>query len=100
MSQHLGVTVSNNPHVEVDECATAVLIARFNAHVAAVESNTSNVRRRVYDILCAKGLHKLLAERALQDDEDAGNTALGAPHWVTFNAGTLENLMKTGDICV
>jgi hypothetical protein len=64
---------------------TAKLIERFRKHVDAVPSLPLLSPMRAYHIYCAGGLHKLLADRALQGDEEAGNVALGAPHWLTFN---------------
>lgn len=84
-----------NPHIDIDEEPTARLVARFNKHVQSVSLNTITTRYKLYHIFCAKGLHKLLAERAVTlDDDEAGNVALGAPHWVTFNAGTLDAMLS------
>lgn len=80
-------------HDMIDDDSTDTLIARFYRHCEAVERNT---RDMVWHILCARGLHKLLAERAITaDDEQAGNVALGAPHWLTYNDGTLTDMLHT-----
>jgi len=83
-----------NPHVELDELPTSELIARFNKHVAAVQARTLSTKRMVYSIYCAKGYHKDIAQRALAGDDTAGNVALGAPHWVTYNDGTLASILN------
>lgn len=93
--------MSHNPHIEVDELSTESLTARFYNAVNAVQSHTLSTKRLVYEVYRAKGLHKLLAERATEGegDEQAGNVALGAPHWVTFNAGTLEAMLTEAAAC-
>jgi len=86
--------VRANPQVDIDEASTESLIERFNRHVDMVQSHTLSTSRMVYEVCCARGLHKLLAERACEGDDDAGNVALGAPHWLTFNDGTLETMLR------
>jgi len=85
----------NTTIVETDELTTDALIERFHKHVSAVRSNTLSVKNKVWSIYMAKGLHKLLSQRAIDDDDEkAGNVALGAPHFVTFNAGTIEAMLE------
>lgn len=76
------------------EPSTEQLIARFHKHVQAVESNTLATKALVWHIYAAKGYHKLLAERAVtMDDDMAGDVALGAAHWVTYNDGTISAML-------
>lgn len=80
------------PHVEMDEESTDRLVSRFNKHVNAINAyhaGTVGMSRRLnmWHTAAARGLHKLLSERAVtgDGDEQAGNVALGAPHWLTFS---------------
>ena len=80
------------------EPTTEELVERFNRHCDAVERNGIATATFVYHVLCAKGLHKLLAERAYTlDDDKAGDVALGAQHWVTYNDGTLSQLLASAE---
>lgn len=84
-----------NPHIDVDECSTEQLVARFNKHVAAVESNTLKANAYVYAVLCARGLRSLIVERAIAvGDDDTLNHVWGAPHWLTYNDGTLTAMLR------
>lgn len=83
------------------EQSTDMLVARFNKHVSAVNTRMAYVasshycievraslyeRRLTWHMCAARGLHKLLAERAVKNDDNiAGNAALGAPHWLTYS---------------
>lgn len=85
---------TDNPHVECDEVSTEDIIARFYRHADAVRTNAIDTKLVMWHIYAAKGYHKLLAERALEGDDEAGNVALGAPHWVTYNDGTLQSILN------
>lgn len=77
------------------EPSTEQLMARFNKHVTAVESNTLKTKQYVYAVLCARGLRSLIVERALDTGDDATlDLVWGAPHWLTYNDGTLEAMLK------
>lgn len=70
----------------MDEPTTDTLVSRFYKHVALVNTGELPRKRLTWHIAAARGLHKLLAERAIeQDDTLAGDVALGAPHWLTFS---------------
>lgn len=72
--------------VDDPEPTTSNLVDRFNRHVALVNLGTLPRMRLTWHIAAARGLHKLLADRAIeQDDAVAGDVALGAPHWLTFS---------------
>ena len=88
-------TLSTNPHTEYDECSTEQLVARFNKHVQAVESNILKANAYVYAVLCARGLRSLLVERAMASgDDETLNLMWGAPHWLTYNDGTLQAMLE------
>ena len=77
--------------MEPSEDSTETLVARFNKHVNAINAYHAgrvvmSRKLNVWHTAAARGLHKLLAERAIeQDDTVAGDVALGAPHWLTFS---------------
>lgn len=70
-----------NPHVEADEESTQALNERYMRHVAAVNQGAEGAKR-VYHISVARGLYKILTERALQGDTVA---VFGAPHWLVYS---------------
>jgi hypothetical protein len=63
---------------------TEMLIARFLMHCDRIERAAFGPGR-AYHVACARGLHKLLADRACQGDAAAEYAALGAPHFITFS---------------
>lgn len=69
-----------------------VLITRYAKHVACYETTGS-----VWSLCAARGLRKLAVDIALDKGDDAVlNLMWGAPHWLTFNDGTITAMMKKG----
>lgn len=62
--------------------STLSLNERFLRHCHAVEHKTLNATLKLYHMACARGLHRILTERALAGDMSA---AYGAPHWLTYS---------------
>lgn len=76
-----------------DDMSIDYLRAHYAKHVAIVESGILKGRQLGWHICLARGYRKFITDYAMRtSDEDAMNLVLGAPHWLTYNDGTIEGL--------
>lgn len=71
---------------------------KYYAACFRVEHTNVTGKQRAWDICLARGYRKFITDYAMRTgDEDAMNLVLGAPHWVTYNDGTLEAMLTNAD---
>lgn len=76
------------PNTELD-----TLKAKYYAACHRVEHGNLLGRHLAWQICLARGYRKFISDYAMRTgDEDAMNLVLGAPHWITYNDGTLQGL--------
>lgn len=82
---------SRVPLRENEATGLDMLTVKYYAACERVQSGILRGKLLAWNVFLARGYRSLIADYALEhDDDDAMNIVLGAPHWLTFNTGTLE----------
>lgn len=77
----------------MDDMDIITLKAKLKAAYELVNSGTLHGKQLVWHIYRARGLHKLTTSLGLElGDDEALDICLGAPHWLTYNDGTLAGM--------